>query len=175
MKRYFVLTIVSMLSLMLVACKANENTVVEPTELVQNEEVETTEEIISPTENVVTINNNDFQTQLSETEKIAAEIENELFTSTTLTQSEMNKMAKNLFDEWDELINSQWSILKDTLDADTMASLTEEQLEWIDEKEKEAIAAGEKYKGGSLEPMERYLTEASLTKERVYELAEYLK
>lgn len=117
----------------------------------------------------------EFEIELEEVEKTTAEIRYLLFTSTRLTQNEMNKLAKNMFDYWDSLINSQWSILKNTLDADTMALLTEEQLEWIDKKENEAITAGKKYEGGSMEPMERYLTEAELTKERVYELAEYLK
>ena len=339
MKKYFVLMVVCILSLLLVACKDNENTVVEPTELVQNEEVETTEEIISPIETnnnefsfadldgvefclasgasggytILTVNedgtfsgnyhdgemgntgeeypngtvydNNfngkltelekvddytfkcrieyinydnepgeeikdgiryiytkafgfdiadgfyiylpgkpldelsedfmswmtmkysdnetskvlyfyalhnieedlgfysrrsyeksrEFVIELDKVEKIEADILYELRNNSNLNQADLNVYAETRYNEWDELLNYEWDILKTVLDADTMSKLKEEQLEWISFKESEINKGAEDVEGGSITGVVVYGTGAELTKERVYELAEYLK
>ena len=92
-----------------------------------------------------------------------------------LTQQEMNATAAALYDTWDTLLNSVWDVLKDTLDADSMAALTQEEKTWIAEKEAAAKDAGAVYAGGSMEPMAVNEKAAEMTRDRVYELLNLLK
>lgn len=59
-----------------------------------------------------------------------------------------------------------------TLDKDTMSALTNEQLQWISDKEAAVAAAGAEAEGGSLQPLLEADCAARLTKERVYYLVE---
>jgi len=100
---------------------------------------------------------------------------NDKLKNENLTQSEMNFLAKEIYELWDDEINKVWGYLKDTLDKDTMDNLTSQQREWIAKKESEIKKAGSEYEGGSMRPMVEYLKGAELTRDRVYELIELLK
>lgn len=91
-----------------------------------------------------------------------------------LNQSDMNLLAKDIYVLWDDEINKIWRYLKDTLDKKAMDSLTIEQREWIKKKENEIKEAGSVYEGGSIQPMIEFLKGAELTRDRVYELLEYI-
>lgn len=117
----------------------------------------------------------DFSLELLSTEETDFKSRYKLFHTDYLTQAELNVAAKEMYEAWDELINLEWGILKSILDENTMAVLTEEQLEWIKEKESEVEKAGKQVEGGSMQPMIEYHTAAEITKDRVYELAEYLR
>ena len=56
-----------------------------------------------------------------------------------------------------------------------MEKLTSEQRAWIREKEAAAKDAGAPYEGGSMQSMVISQKAAELTKERVYQLLEYLE
>ncbi len=105
-----------------------------------------------------------------QSEEMNARLKNE-----DLNQSEMNFLAKDIYELWDDEINKVWGYLKDTLDKDAMDQLTSVQKEWITKKENEINKAGSKYEGGSMRPMIEYLKGAELTRDRVYELIELLK
>jgi len=92
-----------------------------------------------------------------------------------LTQIEMNQLSLELFQLWDEELNSLWSRLMDKLDADEKEQLKEEEREWIKKKDQEVKAAGSEMEGGSMQPLLENDKAAELTRERVYELAERLK
>lgn len=90
------------------------------------------------------------------------------------TQSDMNITADQRYALWDEALNDLWTVLQEVLDESTMRQLTNEELQWIDEKEQAAEEAAAEVQGGSLYPSVYFGTAAKLTKERVYELMAYL-
>ena len=55
-----------------------------------------------------------------------------------------------------------------------MAALTEEERQWISEKEAAVSEAGAPYEGGPLQPMMENLAAAQMTRDRVYVLMERL-
>ena len=76
---------------------------------------------------------------------------------------------------FDMTLNEIWGILKRNLNADDMAALTKEQLDWIAMKEASMKEAGAEVEGGSMYGMVVNQRGAQLTKERVYELLEIVK
>lgn len=116
----------------------------------------------------------DITAEVAEIEKQSEEMNNRLLNE-DLNQSEMNLLAKDIYELWDDEINKVWGYLKDSLDKGAMDKLTSVQKEWITKKEKETEKAGSEYEGGSIRPMIEYLKAAELTKDRVYELIKLLK
>ncbi len=56
-----------------------------------------------------------------------------------------------------------------------MEQLREEQRDWIKERDQKAKEASLKYEGGTMEGLEYVATQASITKDRCYELvAKYM-
>lgn len=96
----------------------------------------------------------------------------ELIKAETLSQGRMNENAQLMYNLWDGQLNKAWGILKENLDAEAMADLTKEQLDWIAWKEKDMKEAGAEVEGGSMYALVVYQRGAKLTKERVYELME---
>lgn len=88
----------------------------------------------------------------------------------SLTQAEMNETAGELYQVWDDALNTVWNVLKQTLSAETMDALTSEQKLWISEKERAAADAGASSGGGSMQDFIVWQKKAELTRERVYEL-----
>ena len=113
-------------------------------------------------------------------EIVAAVEENEIalkssLENDSLSQADYNEKTCELYGAWDNALNQVWSVLKQILDEDEMEALTVEERAWIAEKEQAVTEAGKEVEGGSMEPMLRNLKGAELTKERVYELLEYLE
>lgn len=106
-------------------------------------------------------------------EETVAGLEEKL--SAAQAQQEMNQLSYEIYKAWDEALNSIWSILKSELDEETMETLTTEERAWIVEKEEAVKKVGEENGGGSLQPLLQNDLAAEMTKERVYELLEYLK
>lgn len=102
-------------------------------------------------------------------EEIAYRLENE-----ALSQSELNQYSYEMYQIWDDMLNTLWSYLKDSLSEEEMNALTEEELVWIAEKESETAAAGAEFEGGTMQPYLENTTAAALTKERVYVLLDLL-
>lgn len=75
------------------------------------------------------------------------ELETELISS--ITQTDMNETAKEIFQTWDDALNIVWNLLESNLSEEEMETLRAEEREWITYKEAE-----------------------ELNKERVYELAD---
>ncbi|MBD5457896.1 MAG: DUF1311 domain-containing protein [Lachnospiraceae bacterium] len=89
------------------------------------------------------------------------------------SQGDMNVLAAELFLTWDDTLNIVWKLLESELDAATMETLRTEERDWITDKDAQVKAAGQEFEGGSFQPMAESMKAAELTKERVYELAEY--
>lgn len=98
----------------------------------------------------------------------------DVWLETNITQADMNLAAQDRYLIWDNTLNSLWAVLKEVLPKDTMEQLTREELAWIEEKEAAVEAAGAEVEGGSIYPAVVNGTAARLTRERVYELLEYL-
>ena len=92
-----------------------------------------------------------------------------------LTQFDLNMKSKELYDLWDGALNYLWGELKNAMPADEFATLTEEQLLWIETKEQAVQAAGAPYEGGSIYALIVNDEAARITQARVYELYELLK
>lgn len=90
------------------------------------------------------------------------------------TQADMNDAAQQKYLIWDDTLNQLWADLKGLLSEEEMRTLTNEELAWIQEKEAAALEAAAEYEGGPLYPTIYYSTLSNLTKQRVYELLEYL-
>lgn len=109
--------------------------------------------------------------EISFAEERSALIEATLLNSST--QVDMNELGAELFLTWDDTLNIVWKLLEAELDAETMETLRTEERNWIAVKDAEVKAAGQEFEGGSMQPMAESMKAAELTKERVYELAEY--
>lgn len=112
--------------------------------------------------------------ELASVEQQAGDYENKL-EHENLTQLELNTISGQLYQLWDDELNWIWFRIKAKLDSDSMNTLTKEEKKWITYKEKEIEKAGAQYEGGTMQPMEKNMKGAELTKKRVYELAEYLR
>lgn len=116
----------------------------------------------------------DIDAELAALEEEAQQM-NDRLQSGELAQLEMNRLSGEIFQLWDDELNSLWIRLKDRLDADAMEELTKEEREWIKWKDQEVKAAGKEMEGGSMQPLLENDKAAELTRERVYKLAERLK
>ena len=89
------------------------------------------------------------------------------------TQQEMNQIAAEGYQKWDETLNIVWKLLEANLSEEEMEALRIEEREWIASKDAEVRAAGLENEGGSLQPLLEATKAEELTKARVYELAKY--
>ena len=92
-----------------------------------------------------------------------------------LNQLEMNMKSKELYDVWDNALNTLWQELKNELSENEFSKLLEEQRVWIKEKEKTVEEAGKEVEGGTIYSLIVNMKAAEITEERVYELYELLK
>ncbi len=90
-------------------------------------------------------------------------------------QATLNITAQEIYTLWDDELNSMWARIREILPADTFDALTQEQLAWIADKESAVAAAVAEVRGGSMSASVEFGKGASITKERVYQLAEYLR
>lgn len=111
--------------------------------------------------------------EVAQTEASYQVLEQEAEAATS--QIEINQNAGSQYTLWDDELNQLWAHLKDSLDTETMDTLTQEQLQWIQDRDAQIDAASADFQGGTGESMVRSLTGASLTRERVYALKEYIQ
>lgn len=111
---------------------------------------------------------------IENTEKWTSKLEEELETDSSLTQTDLNSKSQEIYELWDSALNQLWDVLEKSKTSQEMEKLLSEQRQWIKQKEAAAEDAGAAYEGGTLQSMEVSQKAAELTKERVYELLEYL-
>ena len=114
-----------------------------------------------------------IRAHVEEVQKQADELEYKL-EHEDLSQTEMNQVSAELYTLWDDEINAVWQYLKGKLPEAEMKKLTDEERAWIKDKEAQIQKEGEQYEGGSIRPMAENSIGAKLTRERVYELLEYV-
>ena len=111
---------------------------------------------------------------IENTEKWTLKLEEELETDSSLTQTDLNSKSQEIYELWDSALNQLWDVLEKSKTSQEMEKLLSEQRQWIKQKEAAAEDAGAAYEGGTLQSMAVSQKAAELTKERVYELLEYL-
>lgn len=109
--------------------------------------------------------------EISFAEERSTELEAKL--QEDISQLDMNETGKELYKTWDDTLNIVWKLLEAELDDASMEALRADEREWIDFKEAEVKIAGLEYEGGSMQELTELMRAAELTKDRVYELAEY--
>ena len=112
---------------------------------------------------------------LSSTESRTARLEDSIENDAALSQDDLNALSADLYAAWDALLNQHWEVLQQILDEDTMELLTLEEPAWTAEKEQAVKDAAASYDGGSVTALVCNLKAADMTRERVYELMEYLE
>jgi uncharacterized protein YecT (DUF1311 family) len=91
------------------------------------------------------------------------------------TTEGMEEQEAERYKTWDEELNEIYGALETMLDEEQMEKLREEQRSWIKDRDELAKQSSLKYEGGSTESLEYVATQASLTRERCYELvAKYM-
>ena len=91
------------------------------------------------------------------------------------TQTELNQLAGQKYQVWDNELNSVWKRLEGTLSKDAMERLRAEERTWISQKEKAMQQEAAAYGSGSMASMAYAEKGTELTRARVYVLAEYLR
>lgn len=86
------------------------------------------------------------------------------------TTSGMEVQEKERYKKWDKALNEIYGVLKEQLNTEQMDKLREEQRNWVEHRDEAAKDASLEYEGGSMESLEYVATQASLTRERCYEL-----
>ncbi|MEK4229276.1 lysozyme inhibitor LprI family protein [Solibacillus sp. FSL H8-0538] len=89
--------------------------------------------------------------------------------------SEMKEAEANAYKRWDTALNDIYDVLKQQLSTTEMNKLQEEQRQWIIDKEKKAKEESLIFEGGTMESLQYLSSLARITKERCYELVEYMK
>ncbi|WP_226526871.1 lysozyme inhibitor LprI family protein [Metabacillus niabensis] len=102
--------------------------------------------------------------------------ESDRYTEAKTTTVEMEEQEEERYKKWDKELNEIYGVLKDQLDSDQMEELRKQQRNWVTHRDEAAKEASLRYEGGSTESLEYVATQASLTRERCYELvANYMK
>lgn len=83
------------------------------------------------------------------------------------------KEVENIrWENWDQLLNEIYGVLQEQLAVDEMETLREQQREWIEYRDNQALEASLEYKGGTQEHLEYVAVLARITMERCEELIE---
>ena len=132
----------------------------------ETEDAETTysepqTEQISPAQQV--------SSQIEETEQQASAIEAEIGENVNMSDEEYKQKLNQLYEIWDKVLNDEWAVLKNTLSSEEMDVLTQEEIEWINNKESTVNSIRNESETDSL------IKATELTRERVYVLLDKLR
>lgn len=90
------------------------------------------------------------------------------------TTFDMNNASREIYNMWDDELNSIYKKLKSKLSENEFKKLQRKQRKWIMDKETEVEKVRQEWLGGTGETFATLAEAASITKKRVYELAEQL-
>ncbi|MBQ9012990.1 MAG: DUF1311 domain-containing protein [Bacilli bacterium] len=89
-----------------------------------------------------------------------------------LSTIEMVNAGRESYERWDKILNDIYNDLKKNLPGNEMSKLKEDELAWIEDKEKTAEEKSKEYEGGSMEGIIYISTLVEMTQERCYFLVE---
>ena len=115
----------------------------------------------------------DVYAKIAAAKSEAEAIEKKLTEDETLTQTEMNQLATELYTIWDNTMNDMYNVLKDTVSKNVKESFVAYQESWVEEREMEIKKIQIEYKNGSMATMAAMMKAAEMTEERVNSLKEY--
>lgn len=118
------------------------------------------EEQISPAQQM--------QQKIGETESQAAAIETEISVNVGLSGEEYKQKLNELYELWDNILNDEWAELKNVLPSEDMEALTQDEIDWINNKENTVNAIR------NVSETDALMKAAEFTKERVYVLLDRL-
>lgn len=81
-------------------------------------------------------------------------------------QTQMNIASKELYEEWDLLLNDVYKYLKNTKSSSEFEDIKNDEIRWIEEKEAAIERNRSEYEGGSAAPLVANTTAIEYTKER---------
>lgn len=151
-----------------------QSTAEETTEETSSVETETQGTIEPDTTEAQKLIEYDIEARLNKAEAEAATLEKKWMEDASIKQTDMNRLSRQVYQVWDDVLNELWQVLKENLDDSTMDMLLQEQRTWITNKEDEVKKAAAAFNGGSMAAFAANQKAAELTKARVYELASYL-
>ena len=152
-----VVAVMGLAVICLVACKGNneDDKAIETTIAVENE------------------TKYDVDAKIAAAKSEADVIEKKLTEDGSLTQTEMNQLATELYTIWDNTMNDMYNVLKDTVSKNVKESFVAYQESWVEEREMEIKKIQIEYKNGSMATMAAMMKAAEMTEERVHRLMEY--
>lgn len=106
-------------------------------------------------------------------EPYAAELETEI-TSGEFDQWVCEEKAARMLELWDDQLNDLWNCLEQRLDPAELEPLTAEQEAWVARKEEQVTQAGAGPHEGCTQAAAEDMAAAELTRDRVYELLDWL-
>ena len=106
-------------------------------------------------------------------EPYAAELETEI-TSGEFDQWVCEEKAARMLELWDDQLNDLWNCLEQRLDPAELEPLTAEQEAWVARKEEQVTQAGAGPHEGYSQAAAEDMAAAELTRDRVYELLDWL-
>ena len=86
-----------------------------------------------------------------------------------MSDEEYKQKLNQLYEIWDKVLNDEWAVLKNTLSSEEMDVLTQEEIEWINNKESTVNSIRNESETDSL------IKATELTRERVYVLLDKLR
>lgn len=107
--------------------------------------------------------------QIEETEQQVSAIEAEIGENVNMSDEEYKQKLNQLYEIWDKVLNDEWAVLKNTLSSEEMDVLTQEEIEWINNKESTVNSIRNESETDSL------IKATELTRERVYVLLDKLR
>ena len=113
-----------------------------------------------------------IQDEIARIEGKAYEYEGDI--SNAETQMEMNLYSGDLYQLWDDELNSIWKRLSKELTPEMKKKVLNQQRAWIKRKDENVKSAGDMVDGGSMQPLVHNSRAAEMTRARVYVLAKYL-
>lgn len=116
----------------------------------------------------------DLKEQIQLSEDYLNSLEQEL-QNDAASQEELAQKAQDFYNEWDYLLNRQWRVLGRMLDENSMSALKAEQREWIAKKEQKMGEEKARSNDFAKQDVASNVCGAKMTKERFYELMEYLE
>ena len=107
----------------------------------------------------------DVYAKIAAAKSEAEAIEKKLTEDGSLTQTEMNQLATELYTIWDNTMNDMYNVLKDTVSKNVKESFVAYQESWVEEREMEIKKIQIEYKNGSMATMAAMMKAAEMTDE----------
>ncbi|MBR7554660.1 lysozyme inhibitor LprI family protein [Allobacillus sp. GCM10007491] len=125
---------------------------------------------LSASNNVRDNSSEDKERYLSKLNEIEKEMETLRENSEAITTLDMEKEEAHRYEIWDKQLNEIYAVLMEEISKEQADQLRDEQRNWIKYKDETAKEESQTYEGGSMESLHYVATQATLTKDRCFEL-----